>query len=85
MIQSSTIQDIVHCEAAERNEIVEISEGWTKVKQVVHMRNPLSQSVRKTALANQALRYWSTDSTPHDKATEGFTDDTNKVSIAFPR
>lgn len=84
MIQSPNIEEIVQLALADGNEIVEISTGWTKVTQVIHMRQPLSYSVKNAALVNQGARYWTADPTPHDKAAEGFTDDVNRVSIAFP-
>lgn len=84
MIQSNKIQDIVDLASSEGNSVVEISEGWSKVKQVVHMRLPISKNVRDIAIA-EGLRHWSAEPTPHNKGEEGFTDDVNLVSISFPR
>lgn len=83
MIQSTRIEKLVQFAVAHGNEVVEVSEGWTKVKQVVYMRRPLSPIVQDLA-ASQGLRHWSADPTPHNKAEEGFTDDLDKVSISFP-
>lgn len=84
MIQSKSIEKIVHFALENGNEILEISEGWTKVNQVVHMRGPLSKEVHEFA-AREGLRHWTTDQTPHNRGEQGFTDDTEKVAISFPR
>lgn len=83
MIQSTRIEALVQLALAEGNEVVEISEGWAKVKQVVHMRKPLSQTVQHFA-TNHGLRHWHVEPTPHIKSEEGFTDDLEKVSVSFP-
>lgn len=83
MIQSTRIENLVQFAIADGNEVVEVSEGWTKVKQVVHMRRPLSPAIQDLA-TSQGLRHWSVDPTPHNKAEEGFTDDLDKVSVSFP-
>ena len=66
------------------NEVVETSEGWTKVRQVVHMRKPLTKAAREQ-ISLLPLRYWTTEPTPHNKAEEGFSDDVEKVAVTFPR
>lgn len=85
MTYSSAIDAVVLAAEAEGNRVVEISTGWTKVREVVHMALPLSDELRATVLAEQKLRFWSVDGTPHNKAEQGFTDDFEKVSISFPR
>lgn len=67
------------------NQIAEISEGWTKVLQVVHMSLPLSDDARASISADPELRHWVTEPTPHNKGEEGFTCDRDKVAISFPR
>lgn len=83
-IYSDTIIKAVQCAITDGNEVAEISEGWAKVKQVIHMRRPLTKTVREQ-IAHSGLRYWSTEPTPHNKAEEGFTDDAERVAMTFPR
>jgi hypothetical protein len=83
--KSAAIQEAVRLTTADGNEVVETSEGWTEIKQVVHMRESLTVSTRRALEGDRRLRYWRAEPTPHNKAEEGFTDDFNKVSIAFPR
>lgn len=85
MIQSSAIESAVQLASSAGNEVIEISDGWTKVKQVVHMRRPLTEAIRSTLARDPRLRYWFTESTPHNAADEGFSDDIAKVAISFPR
>lgn len=84
MIYSDAISNAVQCALADGNEITEISEGWTKVRQVVHMRKPLTKTVREQ-ISHLLLRHWTTEPTPHNKAEEGFSDDVEKVAVTFPR
>lgn len=67
------------------NEIMDISEGWSKVRQVLHMRDPLDDATRIALSANEHLRHWTIDPTPHNSAEEGYTDDLEKIAISFPR
>jgi hypothetical protein len=83
-IYSDAISKLVRCALSDGNEVSEISDGWTQVRQVVHMRKPLSKVVREQ-FAELPLRYWTTESTPHNKAEEGFTDDVEKVAVTFPK
>lgn len=84
-ILSTAIEQAAAAAIADGNSVAEVSEGWSKVRQVVHMRDRLSQRVREQLAADSRLRYWSTEKTPHNKAEEGFTSDEDKVSICFPR
>lgn len=80
------IEAVVNIASGEGNGIREISEGWTKVKQVVHMQKPLSTSVKGEVGRQQpSLRYWTSEKTPHNAAEDGFTCDVCKVGISFPR
>ena len=83
-ILSTAIQDAT--KECERNgvHVIEISEGWSKVRQFVHMATPLSPNLRTHLAADPRLRAWRTSATPHDKAEEGFTDDLEQVAITFP-
>lgn len=84
MICSSAIVEAVQCALAEGNEVAEISEGWANVKQVVHMRSPLTRAARERILSLK-LRHWLVEPTPHNKAEEGFTDESEKVAVTFPQ
>ena len=84
-ILSTEIEAAV-CFAVEHgNEVAEVSAGWSKVLQVVHMKKPLNASTRSQLLSNVRLRHWVSEATPHDKAEEGFTDDQASVALSFPR
>jgi hypothetical protein len=84
MTYSEAIDKVVEAATSEGNKILEISTGWSKVREVVHMKFPLSDTIRKSLHNNNRLRAWTTNATPHNKAEEGYTDDLEKVSIAFP-
>ena len=84
-IKSSSIEAAAQAAIAHGNNIVEISEGWSKVKQVVHMQAPLTAEVRAALSLIVMLRHWAVEPTPHNAGEDGFTDDQNKVSIVFPR
>jgi hypothetical protein len=84
-IKSKSIESAVQSAIAHGNSIVEVSEGWSKVKQVVHMRAPLTDEVKAAISAIATLRHWLAEPTPHNADEEGFTDDQEKVAIAFPR
>ena len=85
MTFSRAIDAAVASAEAEGNAVSEISTGWTKVREVVHMQSPMTDVLRSLLERDFQLRYWSTQPTPHNKAEEGFTDDTEKVAISFPR
>ena len=85
MTYSSAIDAVISAAEAEGNRVVEVSSGWNKVREVVHMDLPLSSELQTTIMAEHKLRFWSADATPHNKAEQGFTDDFEKVSISFPR
>jgi hypothetical protein len=84
-IKSTVIEQAVQLAVSAGNEVVEVSEGWTKVDQVIHMKKPLVVSVREVFMGDSRLRHWAIDPTPHNAAEEGFTDDATKVAITFPR
>lgn len=84
--KSSTIDLAINIAIANGNSVLEISEGWSKIKQVVHMRNSLDSSTRQSILSQApSLRYWKADPTPHNRGDEGFTSDQDQVAISFPR
>jgi hypothetical protein len=82
-ILSKKIQQLTEISIAGGNTILETSEGWSKVRQVVHMRTPMDQATYDFATMG-GLRYWQSQPTPHNKSEEGFTDDLSLVSICFP-
>jgi hypothetical protein len=85
-LECKHIEEVVNIVKASGNGVVEISEGWTKVKQVVHMKNKLSESDRQLIENRQSsLRSWSAERTPHSSAEDGYTCDECCVSITFPR
>ena len=67
------------------NSVLEVSTGWSRVQRVIHMEKCLSSELRTELEQDPRLRYWKVDSTPHNRAEEGFTDDAEKESISFPR
>lgn len=85
-IECKHIEDVVTIAKASGNDVAEVSEGWTKVKQVVHMKSKLSND-DKNEIANKQpnLRHWSTERTPHNSAEDGYTCDECGVGITFPR
>jgi hypothetical protein len=84
-IKSKTIESAAKVAVAAGNCIAEVSTGWSKVDQVVHMRDPLPDAVRATISASGMLRHWLVEPTPHNPGEEGFTDDQENVAITFPR
>lgn len=70
---------------ANGNHVVEITTGWEKVRQVAHMAQPVGEALHSAIIAEGKLRFWTSDATPHNKATCGFIDDVEKVAIEFPR
>ncbi len=84
MTYSPAIDHAISLAKMEGNTVVEISTGWTKVREVVYMQEPLSDALRAALLAIPELRAWVVQPTPHNRAETGFTDDHEKVSISFP-
>lgn len=84
-IQALSISEAAQIAIEEGNVIEEISEGWTRVNQVVHMRNKMSLTVRERIQREvPSLRYCVSKRTPHSPPTEGFISDTDNVGISFP-
>jgi hypothetical protein len=84
MTYSTAIDKAILLAQADGNAVVEISTGWTKMREVVCMRDPLSSSLRMELLGIPALREWAVQPSPHNRAEVGFTDDMENVSISFP-
>jgi len=85
MTSSTAVDDAVRAALEDGNTVREISTGWTKVKEVVHMQKPLSDALRAILTKDRRLRAWSSPATPHNEADEGYTDDGQQVAISFPR
>lgn len=85
-IMSPHIDRAVQIAIEAGNSVKEISEGWSKVRQVVHMASRLTAAVRDD-IQRQApsLRYWSAERTPHNLAEEGFVCDAFQVGLSFPK
>ncbi|SIT35878.1 conserved hypothetical protein [Paraburkholderia ribeironis] len=80
------IDRAVQIAANSDNSIQEISTGWSKVKQVVHMSRPLTADVlREIQTKVPSLRYWSSERTPHNRAEDGFICDEDEVGLSFPK
>lgn len=85
-IQSVSIANAVQIATEDGNAVKEISDGWTKVSQVVHMSDMMSPVVRqRIELEVPTLRYWESIATPQNPATEGFISDQDKVGLSFPK
>jgi hypothetical protein len=84
-IASPMIQAIVRDATASGNAVAEISEGWTRMKQVIYMRDPLTSTLRMRLSADSSLHYCLVEPSPHNRAEECFTDEAESVSISFPR
>jgi hypothetical protein len=84
-IKSPYIDHAVQIAIGSDNSIREVSEGWSKVQQVVQMANRLTVAVRDEIQRQvPSLRYWSANRTPHNPAEEGFICDTYQVGLSFP-
>ena len=69
----------------EGNFLAEISEGWSKIRQVVHMGRELSPLAKRRIEAElPSLRYWNAPRTPQNPGTSGFISDIDEVGLSFP-
>ena len=85
-IKSPHIEHAVQIAIGAGNSIKEVSEGWSRVQQVVHMSSKLTISLRdEIQLQEPSLQYWSVERTPHNPAEEGFICDECQVGLSFPR
>jgi hypothetical protein len=84
MTASKAINDAVEVAITNGNSVRETSTGWEKMKEVVHMNKPQSQSLRDALSADSRLRAWRTNATPHNLAEDGYTDDETRIAISFP-
>jgi len=84
MTFSDAINDAVRLAEARGNAVLGLSAGWSKVQQVLHMRDALSDVLRSELLAERHLRHWTSGRTPHDPAQEGLIDDIRSVAVVLP-
>ncbi|WPC76870.1 hypothetical protein [Vibrio porteresiae] len=85
-IKCEHITDVVKIIEKFGNEVTEVSEGWSRINQVVYVKNKLSESEREQIELEQLnLRYWETKRTPHNAAEEGYICDICHVGITFPK
>jgi hypothetical protein len=84
MTSSSLIDAVIAAAEAEGNHLEGVWE-FSEMREVAWMAHPMSNDLRSRIVQKKDLRYWSAEGTPHNRADEGFTDDVEKVSIAFPR
>lgn len=84
MTYSPKIDEAVGLALAAGNAVVEITTGWTKVRQVVHMRDPITEPLRIEIRKISGLRESTTTATPHNRAEDRFIDDAAGVVITFP-
>jgi hypothetical protein len=83
---SKQIDSAVQIAKQDGNTIREISVGWSKVKQVLHMTGKLTPFVRREIERQlPLLRYWMAEGTPHNASEEGYICDDDQVAISFPR
>src|SRR5690606_39348622 len=67
---SIPIDAVIAMAEAEGNQVIEISTGWEKVRQLVYMARPMSEKLRTAVTERYPLRFWSADATPHDRSDD---------------
>jgi hypothetical protein len=69
----------------EGNGISEVVEGWTKIKKVIYMKQPLNPALKKQISKQVSnLRYRIFEGNLHYLADEGFICDEHSIAISFP-
>lgn len=82
---SPAIDDAIAFARVEGIGVRQVSSGWSKAREVVHMTAPLTDDLRARLGADARLRGWTVEATPDDAAEDGFTDDDRQAAICFPR
>jgi len=84
-ITSPAIRRVIGIVATEGNTVASVSDSFSKRKQVVFMKKPLSLRAH-SAVSRELpeLRYYRSPRTPHDPADEGFADDDTEASVSLP-
>jgi hypothetical protein len=84
-VLSAAIARAIEIVGSEGNDIASLSDGFSKRRQVVFMRQPLSPSGKSSIVGElPQLRHYRSERTPHNSADEGFADDECGVVISFP-
>lgn len=66
------------------NEILEVTQGWSNVKEDIRMKHGLTADLKDRILHKEpGLEYWSYKGSPHNSADEGFVCKQHSVSISF--
>lgn len=86
---------LVHCQEinqaikfakVENNNISEISDDWSKVSQVVYMKENLTPLLKEKIISKiLEIKYWEDPGSPHYPPSEGFLCEKCKVVISFPK
>lgn len=85
LIASAAIRRAATIALEEGNALAELSNGWSRASQVLHMAKELSVRARQRIESElPSLRFWSSPATPHNPATRGFICDVAKVGLSFP-
>ena len=66
------------------NAVVEVSEGWSVAKRVVHMRRPMSAGYAQMFRQEAGLDYYAAPAAPHWPGDEGFADPVTGEALSFP-
>jgi len=67
------------------NRVKEVSEGWSKAKQVFFMEKNLTYELKNKIEAQMPkLEYWKDPGSPHNEPDEGFFCNECTVGISFP-
>jgi hypothetical protein len=84
-VLSTSIARAIELVCSEGNSVALVSDGFSKLRQVVFMDQPLLPEVM-SAIANELslLRHYRSERTPNNPPDEGFVDDECAVAISFP-
>jgi hypothetical protein len=67
------------------NEILEVTQGWSNVKEDLRMKHVLTVELKDRILLKEPdLEYWSYKGSPHNTPDEGFLCKQHSISISFP-
>lgn len=86
MIRSPSISHALVIAISAGIRVKEVYESWSKEETMVYMAVALTPDVRRVIEREEpSLRYWSTEETPDNPASEGFISDEYHVGISFPK
>jgi hypothetical protein len=79
------ITSVLRILEASGNQVAEVVDGWSDVKEDLRMRFPLTSEVKeKIKLQEPGLEYWKYQGSPHNSPDEGFKCKSHGISITFP-